>query len=336
MKDHEIAQLVDALCDCAVEFRDAQQLRARIAALVVPALRGARSPDAHLADVAVNYLTEIGRANKGIRRLRRKLDRALEDIDDLSGACSIAWAAAAKAEPLRAPTPQDCVDIAEWHKSECEACRINPSESEDYGRAMVDAVRLVLVDGAAAALQQSSSGITAGAEKPSQVVDSGAAGPIRTGDLLITNQNEKAPETSQNQDVTPKTAPTQPAQVASTESSGCEGVTADQLPELVDRYQLWVDQAWNGRRADDGNALRHLFIMSLGLGGESGEVQELLKKHVRDGVLDKHKLLLELGDVAYYLTRIASWFGMSLRQVLEANQAKITERQARGKFGASS
>lgn len=106
--------------------------------------------------------------------------------------------------------------------------------------------------------------------------------------------------------------------------------------ELVDVYQLWVDQAWNGRRADDGNALRHLFIMSVGLGGEAGEVQELLKKHVRDGVLDKRKLLLELGDVAYYLTRIASWFGMSLRQVLEANQAKITERQARGKFVARS
>lgn len=186
------------------------------------------------------------------------------------------------------------------------------------------------------ALQQSSSGITAGAEKQSQVVDFGAAAQTRTGDLLITNQNEKAPETSQNQDVTLKTAPTQPAQLALTESSGCEGVTADQLPELVDRYQLWVDQAWNGRRPDDGNQLRHLFIMTVGLGGESGEVQELLKKHVRDGVLDKQKLLLELGDVAYYLTRIASWFGMSLREVLEANQVKLTERQANGKTGVSS
>jgi len=83
-----------------------------------------------------------------------------------------------------------------------------------------------LVDGPSAALQQSSSGITAGAENAPQVVDFGAAGPNRTGDLLITNQDKNTPETSQNQDVTPKTAPAQPAQVAPTESSGCEGVTA--------------------------------------------------------------------------------------------------------------
>jgi len=259
MKDHEIAQLVNALRDCAVEFRDAQQLRERIAALVVPALRGARTPDTYLADAVVRYMTEIGRANKGIRRLRRKLDKALEDIDDLSGACSIAWAAAAKAEPLRAPTPQDCVDIAEWHKSECEACCINPSESEDYGRAMVDAVRLVLVDGPNAALQQSSSGITAGAEKPPQVVDFGAAGPNRTGDLLITNQSAKAPETSQNQDVTPKTAPTQPVEVVPAESSGCEGVTAGEARaeyiEVCADVRYWEDASVNGTDDDNGTLI---------------------------------------------------------------------------------
>jgi len=234
MKDHEIAQLVNALRDCAVEFHNAQQLRERIAALVVPALRERSRASVAMRDVSHEYLAEVAvhqikaltGANKGIRRLRRKLDRALEDIDDLSGACSIAWAAAAKAEPLRAPTPQDCVDIAEWHKSECEACCINPSETEDYGRAMYDAVRLVLVDGPSSALQQSSSGITAGAEKPPQVADFGAAAQTRTGDLLITNQNEKAPETSPNQDVTLQTPTAQPAEVVPVESIGCEGVTA--------------------------------------------------------------------------------------------------------------
>lgn len=44
LKDNEIAQLVNALRDCAVEFHAAQQLRERIAAIVVPALRGVRSP----------------------------------------------------------------------------------------------------------------------------------------------------------------------------------------------------------------------------------------------------------------------------------------------------
>lgn len=76
------------------------------------------------------------------------------------------------------------------------------------------------------ALQQSSSGITAGAEKPSQVVDSGAAGPTRTGDLLITNQGAETAETLGNQQDTPSAAPADGAQAAQGESSTCEGVTA--------------------------------------------------------------------------------------------------------------
>lgn len=44
MKDHEIAQLVDALCETSIKYRNAisSELRERIAALVVPALRGER------------------------------------------------------------------------------------------------------------------------------------------------------------------------------------------------------------------------------------------------------------------------------------------------------
>lgn len=41
MKDHEIAALVNALRDIAIKYHGAQQLREQIAAVVVPALRGA-------------------------------------------------------------------------------------------------------------------------------------------------------------------------------------------------------------------------------------------------------------------------------------------------------
>lgn len=171
-------------------------------------------------------------------------------------------AAAARAEAsalLRAPTQQDCVDIAEWHKSECEACCINPEESEDYGRAMFDAVCLVMTGTTGVPLQQSSSGITAGAEKSSQVVDFGAAAQNRTADLLITNQDKNTPETSQNQDVTPKTAPAQPAQVAPTESSGCEGVTAGEARaeyiEVCADVRYWEDASVNGVDDDSGTLI---------------------------------------------------------------------------------
>ena len=75
-------------------------------------------------------------------------------------------------------------------------------------------------------LQRNYSGITAGAEKSSQVFDSGAAGPTRTGDLLITNQGAETAETLVNQQDMPSAAPAEGAQAAKGESSTCEGVTA--------------------------------------------------------------------------------------------------------------
>lgn len=41
MGEHEIAATVNALRDIAIQYRDAQQLRARIARLIVPLLRRA-------------------------------------------------------------------------------------------------------------------------------------------------------------------------------------------------------------------------------------------------------------------------------------------------------
>ncbi len=46
---------------------------------------------------------------------------------------------------IREPTPEECADMAEWFKSECQACCINPQESADYGRAIFDAVKIVML-----------------------------------------------------------------------------------------------------------------------------------------------------------------------------------------------
>lgn len=99
-------------------------------------------------------------------------------------------------------------------------------------------------------------------------------------------------------------------------------------------YQAWVAFNWNRMSSRDGtlpdaDALRELFIMAVGIGGETGEVQELLKKHVRDGREIHDDLLLELGDVLHYLTRIAHQFGFSLEQVMVANREKIERRHAK-------
>ena len=94
-------------------------------------------------------------------------------------------------------------------------------------------------------------------------------------------------------------------------------------------YDAFVRHNWNRRKSanhDKPNPTRDLFIMSTGLAGETGEVLELLKKHVRDGEIDTYALLLELGDVLHYLTRIAAEYGFSLPQVMDANVVKLEQR----------
>ncbi len=95
-------------------------------------------------------------------------------------------------------------------------------------------------------------------------------------------------------------------------------------------FQAWVEENWNRRKTPvDGNPLRDLYIMGMGIGGESGEVQELLKKHVRDGREIRDDLVLELGDVLHYLTRIASQFDIKLTDVMEQNRVKLEARHAK-------
>lgn len=108
------------------------------------------------------------------------------------------------------------------------------------------------------------------------------------------------------------------------------------LVELSE-YERFVREQWSHRRngaaastpEQNADPLRQLFIMTTGLAGESGEVVELLKKHVRDGHLDLDDLVLELGDVLYYLTRIGAEFGFTLAEIQERNIAKLMARRAK-------
>lgn len=70
----------------------------------------------------------------------------------------------------------------------------------------------------------------------------------------------------------------------------------------------------------------------LGLSGETGEFVELVKKAWReDGenypdYIDTSKCTSELGDILWYVTRIASLLGISLEDVVKDNIEKLTER----------
>ena len=79
---------------------------------------------------------------------------------------------------------------------------------------------------------------------------------------------------------------------------------------------------------------------TLGLVGESGEVADKVKKVLRDnkGVYNnkiKEAIKLELGDVLWYVSQLASEMGFDLEEVADANLRKLNSRKLRGRISGS-
>ena len=65
----------------------------------------------------------------------------------------------------------------------------------------------------------------------------------------------------------------------------------------------------------------------MGLNGESGEVIDIVKKHMFQGhELDKDKLKKELGDVMWYVAEVCEALDLSLDEVMEGNIEKLAKR----------
>ena len=72
---------------------------------------------------------------------------------------------------------------------------------------------------------------------------------------------------------------------------------------------------------------------ALGLNGEAGEVADIIKKSVFGGhPMDKEKLILELGDILWYVAETAHGIGISLEDIMERNLRKLEARYPTGKF----
>ncbi len=79
---------------------------------------------------------------------------------------------------------------------------------------------------------------------------------------------------------------------------------------------------------------------TLGLVGEAGEVAEKVKKMYRDDageITDKKRedMKKELGDVLWYMSELAYYFGFTLEDIAELNIKKLHSRLERGKIGGS-
>lgn len=77
------------------------------------------------------------------------------------------------------------------------------------------------------------------------------------------------------------------------------------------------------------------YYPALGLGGETGEVLNKIKKIMRDhdGIItDEHREIIksELGDILWYVSALASEFRLELHTIAQANIDKLISRQKRG------
>lgn len=74
-----------------------------------------------------------------------------------------------------------------------------------------------------------------------------------------------------------------------------------------------------------------LAMLGLGLGGEAGEVVDLIKKvafHGHD--MDREKLIKEAGDIMWYLEMLLDYVGITMSEVYEKNIQKLNERYPNG------
>lgn len=103
-------------------------------------------------------------------------------------------------------------------------------------------------------------------------------------------------------------------------------------------YQLGTAETAKYPGAFEGNAIA-LSYLGLGL-GEAGEVQGKIKKILRDagGEISPEaakEIGKELGDVLWYVGRMADELGFGLEDIAQANLDKLADRKARGVIGGS-
>jgi len=91
-------------------------------------------------------------------------------------------------------------------------------------------------------------------------------------------------------------------------------------------YQAWTRDVWTNSIDPEDQMTHALF----GLVTEVAEIVDPFKKSRytpnRSVVVDKEEMTLEIGDVMYYLARVADMQGISLVDALHKNMEKLEKR----------
>lgn len=99
-------------------------------------------------------------------------------------------------------------------------------------------------------------------------------------------------------------------------------------------YQEWSLSTAIYKGAGTGNDAE-LTYLALGLNGEAGEVADKIKKHLRDNKLDIGGIIHELGDVCWYIARMADALGYDFEDLLTINHSKLESRKMRDVLSGS-
>lgn len=108
----------------------------------------------------------------------------------------------------------------------------------------------------------------------------------------------------------------------------------DNLIQLVEEYSQFAESTDTGS-PDSVRSQDYPLYLCTALAGEVGETANQIKKVYRDdnGKMlhdRREEILFELGDIAWYLTRLAANCGYTLSEVLTANRDKLTKRVQTG------
>lgn len=80
-------------------------------------------------------------------------------------------------------------------------------------------------------------------------------------------------------------------------------------------------------------AKAELWHYATGIGGEAGEILDVVKKHsVYHKALDREHLVEELGDLEWYMEALRQVAGITREETLAHNMAKLSKRYHEGKF----
>ena len=86
----------------------------------------------------------------------------------------------------------------------------------------------------------------------------------------------------------------------------------------------------------EGANIERLLTSGVGINAEGGEFLEIIKKMVFQGKPwnedNREHLIIELGDIMWYVAQATQALGISMEEVLDTNITKLSKRYPKGTF----